>query len=456
MLDTIKFGIPLSRSQHEKISRLSAQNQNEQWVLFNPKTGDLRFVRHKGLFKCDQQSFRREIFWDIPESYIENDTYLTVELSLPKYWYGHNIHLLFDWYSVIEEIRKQFQKQLKCIFPNINTWKVWRADICYAWRCPSQHVAQSLLDSLKNLDFPRKKSTIYPDSILFAGTEYSFKFYLKYPEFIAHDRKALLKDNARLEWIEYLEKKASGVIRCEATLRRKYLQRQGINTIEDLNKTNQHIHFSDDTIENYPDIEDNLMTQMLVLTSILNYMGHTINGWGLGNKITLYNEILESNDGEYTFSAPSHLIDVGMREIEFKGGMFYVVEKPLTMDILSNLITKFIGSYKGLNNIEAVEEKIIKKYKKIRAAKLLGFYTYVSRKGIKRAKEFYGHDVYYRCKSDLKKIGVNLITPPVVINASDRFLKNFEFTLPNEYGTNQVDDYRDHDNLLNLPSQEEA
>lgn len=456
MLDTIKFGIPISRSQHEKISRLSTQDLNERWVLLDFKTGDLRFIRHKGLFDCDQQSFRRQIFWDIPELHIKDDTYLVVELSLPKYWYGHNIHLLFNWYSTIEELRKQFQRQLNCIFPKVKSWKVWRADICYAWRCPSQQIAQSLLDSLKVLDFPYKKGVIRGESIMFPGHTYSFKFYLKYPEFVAHDRKALLKDNARLEWIEYLEKKASGIIRCEATLRRKYLKRQGIDTIEDLNKSNQHIFFDDETIENYPDIEDNLMTQMIAIDSALKYMGYENTILDLSEKIILDNAILRANNGEYRFSAPYREYMVGSVLQTRKAVSFNVANRPVTMDLLSNLITKFIGCYKGLNNIETVEEKVIKEYQRCRANTLLGFYAYVQRKGIRKAKEFYGHDSFYRCKSDLKKIGVSLITPPVVINASDRFLKNFEFTLPSEHGTNQSDDYRDHDNLLNLPPQKEA
>lgn len=456
MIDTIKFSIPLSRSQHKKISDLAKENSDFQWVLLNHKTGDLYFTRLKGLFESDQQSFRRQIYWDISENYAENETYLTVELSLPKYWYGHNIHLLFDWYSTLEEIRKQFQRQLSCIFPKVNKWKVWRADVCYAWRCPSQRAAETLLESLKNLSFPRKKATYYPSSILFAGTEYSFKFYLKYPEFITHDRKALLKDNARLEWINYLENKASGVIRCEATLRRKHLKKKGIDTVADLNKTNQHIFFDDETIDNYPDIEENPMTQAIVITKVSKHMGIKDNIMHLSNKVNFDNKILQANNGEYSFSAPASTSYFNGVEQTFNGGSFDVVDRPITMDMLSDLITKFIGEYKGLNNIETVEEKVVKKYKKIRAAKLLGFFAYVQRKGIKKAKEFYGHDVFYRCKSDLKEVRVNLITPPVVINASDRFFKDFEFTLPNEHGTNQVDDYRDHDNLLNLPLNEEA
>ena len=456
MLDTIKFGIPLSRSQHKKLSNLVTQNEDWQWVMLNQKTGDLRFVRYKGLFDCDQQSFRRQIYWDISEIYVDDDTYLTVELSLPKYWYGHNIHLLFDWYSAIEELRKQFQRQLNCIFPSIDNWKVWRADICYAWRCPSQQLAQSLLDSLKKLDFPYKKKVIRDESISFPGSTYSFKFYLKYPEFKAHDRKALLQDNARLEWIEYLEKKADGVIRCEATLRRKYLKRKDINTIADLNRKNQHILFSDETIENYPDIEENPMSQALVLSSVLNYLGHTENWISFGDRVNFRNNLLDEHNGEYSFQAPEHYYGEHGPRQHFKGGAFSTFDRPITMDILSDLITKYIGSYKGMNNIETVEEKVIKKYQKCRAATLLGFWSYVQRKGIKKAKDFYGYDSFYRCKADLKKVGVSLVTPPVVINASDRFFKNFEFTLPNEYGTNQADDYRDHDNLLNLPSQKEA
>lgn len=453
MLDTIKFGIPLSKHQHKKLSKLVYQNEDWQWVMLNQKTGDLRFVRLKGLFKCDQQSFRREIFWDISETYVENETFLTIELSLPKYWYGHNIHLLFGWYEVIQEIKKQFEKQLNCRFSKIDDWKLWRVDICYAWRCPSQQAAKSLLDSIKKLDYPRKKPIIYGDSIMFTGRTYSLKFYLKLPEFIEHDRKALLKDNARLEWINYLEKKADSVIRCEATLRRQWLKKNCLDTIADLTKNKQYIYFDDEIKENYLDIDEDLGIQLCVASSIVNYMNVSCRFGANTEKIFLRSSLLDDNNGSYRFYAPEHDYEVNGVKQHFKGGGFNVITKPVTVEILSNLITKLIGDYKGMNNIDTVEEKILKKYKNCRAVKLIGFWLFVQRKGIKAAKELYGHDSFYRCRSDLKKAGVGLVTPPKLINASERFQKEFEFILPSEYGTNKFDDFRDSDNLLNFPLQ---
>ncbi|NJL41600.1 MAG: phage replication protein, partial [Leptolyngbyaceae cyanobacterium SM1_4_3] len=238
MLDTVKLGIPLTQSQFKRVYASAFSNPHPQWALIFPDTGEMQFRRIVGLASTDQNSFHRDIRWDIPQNYHEDDTYLTVELSLPKLYYGHNIRLLYNFVSALELLKELFEKHFGLTgrkrLASIYEWQLWRVDCCYAWQCPSEKIARQILDSLKRLHFPRKKPVIYPTTILFKGTTYSLKFYLKLPEFREHDLKALLKAKASLEWINYCEELASGVLRVEATLRRKYLKQRNIKTVADL------------------------------------------------------------------------------------------------------------------------------------------------------------------------------------------------------------------------------
>ena len=243
MIDTIKVLIPLNPKQHDRIKEVARESDRWTWVLHNQASGELLFRKISGLFKTDSHSYHREIRWDIDESYEFGRCHLTVELSLPKFWYGHNINLLYGWLPSLELLRSHLNKQLRLktrlALPDIDAWELRRVDICYAWRFPEQNLAQLFLDSLKALHFPNKKPIIYPESILFKGNTYSVKFYLKLPEFKTHDLKELLKQKASFEWIEHLESIATGVLRMEVTLRHRYLKRNGINTIKELREFRQ-------------------------------------------------------------------------------------------------------------------------------------------------------------------------------------------------------------------------
>lgn len=456
MIDTIKLGIPISKNQHRKLERLVRENSDWQWVMFNAKAGELRFIRHKGLAKLDQQSFRREVFWDIPEFYESENTYLTMELSLPKYWYGHNIHLLYGYMEAIQSLRKILQNQLHIRLPRIEAWQVWRADICYSWRCPSQRISEQILDSIKKLHFPRKRPHIYADSIMFNGATYSLKFYLKLPEFIAHDRKALLKVNARLDWINHLEEKADGVLRCEATLRRKYLKRNNIETLADLSDITTYFRNDDEIKENYPGIDNNPFMNTLATICIMKYLDPETQVHALNNKLEVYSEMFCNFEKNYYFHAPEHKANILGQEYYFKGGGFSTIRRPIINDILDKIITKLIGENAGMETVGQVREKLLKSYKPTKASRLLGFWLYVQRLGIKQAKDDFGHNSYYVSKRDLKKAGVSLIEPVKVVDASERFIKEFKIEIPSSYVTNRFDDHRDSDNILNLPLDNEA
>ena len=454
MIDTIKLGIPITKNQHQKLERMTANEDKWQWVMLNPKAGELRFLRHKGLVEVNHASFKREVFWDIPEFYRDGDTYLMFEFSIPKYKYGHNIHLLYGYIDVLKEFKKTIQKQLHLRLPDIHDWELWRVDICYAWRCPSQRIAEAILDSIKKLHFPRKRPHIYGDSIMFAGTTYSLKFYLKLPEFLAHDCKALLKGNARLEWINYLEKKADGVLRCEATLRRKYLQRNNIKTVADLTSRETYFINNEELKENYPGIDESPWLNTFVTMCILKYMDSSVDIYIEGQKLKLQGDLVMKMMKEtYEFYAPECEIFFLGKKNYFKGGGFNTIVKEKTVYILQNIITKLIGEHTGMETIDQVREKLLKIYKQTKASRLVGFWLYVQRLGIEQAKKDFGRDSFYDAKKALKNAGVSLIEPVKVIDGRDRFIKEFKIELPSSHVTNKFDDYSDHDNLLNLPEQ---
>lgn len=449
MLDTIKFGIPLTEGQYEKLRFRLSEEDRWQWVQQNLKLGEIRYLRHRGLFDVDLKSYHREIFWDIPDSYRKDETFLVIELSVPKFWYGHNIHLLYDFLEPLKELKKLLEKELNLRVSDVETWQVFRADVCYAWRCDNQRFAEQILASLKKLHFPYKQPMTYPDGILFKGKTYSFKFYLKLPEFKKHDKKALIEDKARYEWINHLESKAEGVIRCEANLKRRYLKLKGIETIGDLARPTRHLIPNDDLLENYPEILKNRETYLKAIGSI--------NSFQLALKYPVKVLVVEDsdigtplNDGDIC-SAPAYELEINGLPIDFKGGSFTVrvLDNPTT--ILQYFLDKYLGSYKGMDTAEQVKLKLLEKYKPVKAARLMGFWLYVQRFGSQETKAFYGHNSYYVAKRDLKSAEVSLLEPSKAIEASQRFLDSFRIEIPSSYATNRLDDFRDSDNLLNLP-----
>jgi hypothetical protein len=469
MLDTIKLGVPLTRTQHEKLKRLAEENDCWQWVLLNPSSGELQFRRTKGMSATDGESFHRELRWDIPYDYIKSECRLTLEFSVPKYWYGHNIHLLYDFVTPLDHLRgllnRQFGFKGRGKLVDTGDWHVMRADVCYAWRFPSQKLAKRFLDSLKRLHFPRKKPIIYDDSILFTGKTYSFKVYLKLPEFKAHDRKEMLKGNASLEWINHCEALADGVVRVEATLRRQYLKLRDIHTAGDLARPYHQVHWVEGT---EPTTEEAGLFALCFAATLhlnpgslnpdhkewLNDLKSILNeqAWNPKKKPPLvpvpgldFNSI---EDKEVSDSFKSWL---GVDAIE--PGVFTLQERDNPTAIVQFLLTKFVGENAGMQRADQVESKLMETYKPVKAARLVGFWLYVQKFGSAKAKEVFGDRSYYYTKAEMKKAGVSLLEPPSGHNVTvlDKdFMGQFTMKIPSEFVTNRVDDFRESGNVLNL------
>lgn len=453
MIDTLKLGIPLTQSQHNKLQKLLEKDENWQWVKFQPSSGELKLVRCRGLAHMDQHSFHRDIRFDVSSTYIPEETFLTLELSVPKFWYGHNIHLLYGFVGALQHLKKLLEEQLHCRFLDVMTWKVLRVDCCYAWRCPSQKISEQVLDSLKRLHFPRKKPIIYPETLLFAGATYSVKFYLKYPEFMQHDRKALLKDKASLEWINYLEELSKGVLRYEATLRRQYLKRKKINTVADLVKSSTGVEFSQEFIE----LNDHLTEDdhQSVYGCMMIAIAHTYREKYGSNESELHQRIIANqfpplNDGDVFSAPPQTMIVPPDIELVYKGGSFTIKKVDNPTSILQYFLKKFLGENRGMQEADEVELKLNKTYKRDKAFRLYATWRIVQEQGSQRVREKIGRQSFDRIKRELKAAGCSFVEPPKSTTLDDEFLKSFSLDVPSIHVTNKVDDFRDSGNIINI------
>jgi hypothetical protein len=451
MLDTLKVGIPLTHSQYKRIRDIAAKADRWQWVLCNEASGELLFRRISGLAVTDGESFHRELRWDIPNTYSEGCK-LSLEFSVPKYWYGQNIRLLHDFIPALKHLKQslesQFSLKSRACLPDVMIWEVARADICYGWQFPSQRMAQHFLDSLKRLHFPRKKPVIYPTAILFAGNTYSVKFYLKLPEFRSHDMKTLIKAKASLEWVNYCESLAEGVLRYEVTLRQRWLKRQGVNTVADLI---QPLRYFEWTRGEPPKDETEKAALIWAATAYhLDSLGVNVQKLSETGEIPAKEHPIK--DG-LVIEFPALRVEVNGYVFDHQGGSFTFREEIGIVAILQKLLVKVVGENASMQKFDEVEDKLMAVYKPVKAARLVSFWLYVQKTGSSKAKEIFGDQPYYYNKREIKKAGVTLIEPPnakVVTIADRQFMQNFNLGVPSEYVVNRVDDYRTSENVLNF------
>lgn len=433
MIDTIKLGIPLKPSQYKRIKKRVAKDDRYQWVLYNEAKGEMHFRKVSGDAPMDKQSYHRQLRWNVPPSY-EPDCCLTIEFSVPKLWYGHNIDLLYGYMPALEYLKGVLETQFsfkRLKLTEVKNWIIFRLDVCYAWLFPSQALAHRYLNSLKRLNFPRKSPVIYPTAIVFVGKTYSIKFYEKSPEFRSHDRKELLKGKASLEWVNHLEEKAEGNLRCEATLRTKFLRRHGIKTIGDLNSPVIRADWHDKT-------EHPHMPRCSVWSYILD----------------LEEEGIEVIDGGVYTLPPVQIgyyeLDDSLAAYPHPGGNFTLIKRHQTVLILQYLLEKFIGANSGMQRVDEVEAKLMEAYKPVKAARLVGMWLYVQKFGTTKTRDIYGHNSYYVAKREMKAAGVSLIEPPIDVRSVDRrFLEKFRLELPSDYVSNKHDNFRESENVLN-------
>lgn len=444
MLDTIKVAIPLTKGQHKRIHQLATGDDSWVWALMHQQSGETVVRKFRGLAQTDGESYHREIRFDYPPRWSE-DARLWVEFSLPKFWYGHNIILLYDWANALRRFRallvEQFHLKRLKLAP-IELWEVWRADCCYAYKFPSQQLAQLYLDSLKRMRFPRKQPAIHPHSIFWGGGTYAFKVYLKFPEFQAHDRKELCKKESNPDWIDHLDELASGVFRVEASLRRKYLMRMGVKTVSDLMTDKAWMEF-DEHLEKNKDF-DPLLSIMAISLYEMKESGNTDYDLIKGNTPLV--------SGRY-YHAPDTILDSDFVNYYHPAGGFTYYNMPLPLAKLRELLYRFLGGKQGMETIDKVEVALSAHYKPVKVARLVGFWLYVKQFGAEKAKQCFGEQPYYYNRRQLKAAGVGLVEANEnIIKADPEFFRNFGLDIPSPYAHHKADEFRDSGNVLNLDS----
>lgn len=243
----------------------------------------------------------------------------------------------------------------------------------------------------------------------------------------------MIDSGASLEWINYLEQKAEGVLRYEATLRANYLRQKKIKTIGDLLKTSMEaskFELKSDEFELNTD-EEKIAFLKVVLA------------WNLENKQ------ISADENDFIHLKNEQIFDSPI-------GTVTVVYRTVIQELLQFFLDRFIGD-KGMQRVSEVEAKLEARFKPIKAARLLSMWLYIQRFGSQKAKEKFGARTYYYAKSDMKKADVSLAElDDNVIKLSPGFFQEFKPRVPSSFVTNTYDDFRDGDNLLNLPNRKSA
>lgn len=212
MIDTIKFKIPITSNLYKQIKSHSLEtlryNHNEKNIDFRYITSDIHLP-----------SYDRKITMFVHES----KNYVFMEFSVPKFHYNHNIYMVFP--QEIENVMLHLYSLILPYyseFPDPSYWKIYRLDICYNWKLENQRIAEEILEVIKSFNYGRKKKSIFLNGVSWVGSSYSCKFYLKQPEFYAHDFREIKRTNP--DQAHSLLNRAEGVLRFEVCLRKKQLE----------------------------------------------------------------------------------------------------------------------------------------------------------------------------------------------------------------------------------------
>lgn len=214
MIDTIRFKIPFTQDQMLNLMRKSVEVRKYD----HEKSFDLLRIYKK---EVNLGSYDRKVNLFCAEGF---PVYL--EFSLPKYYYGHNVYLLYP--GKVKKVLSMVHKNLSDFFgsfPDVDTWVVQRLDLCYAWKLFSDDQAQTVLSVLRSFSIGRKDTINFESSIMWKGSDWSAKYYMKSPEFYVHDFRLLHRDVRYFDLAYNLLESSKGVIRFETTLRAKQLER---------------------------------------------------------------------------------------------------------------------------------------------------------------------------------------------------------------------------------------
>jgi II/X family phage/plasmid replication protein len=220
MIDTIKFYIPIPDLNTLELikGRLMRFKKDDM------RTGEVEFCFYTS--QAELGSYNRTVNIRVND----NPQGLFLEFSIPKYEKGNNVEMIHshDLLNIMTKMYEDFSKYLEYYeLPPFSEWVIYRLDVCYNWLFNNKDEARYAMNFIQRIDYPRKKKYIYDTSVMYKGTAYTIKFYLKGPEFKKNDFKKIEEDRAweLLLW-------ADKIMRFEVNLKRTYLNNFfGLNNV---------------------------------------------------------------------------------------------------------------------------------------------------------------------------------------------------------------------------------
>jgi len=211
MIDTIRFKIPINENLVSDLKKTG-----EEVIKYNHETKTVKYRIYKQCIQLGSYNSDVSIFIDFSDS-------LFIEFSLPKYVLSHNVYLLYDYKKAIEKFYFDISMNISQSFPPPESWVIQRLDICYAWKFKNEEEAFFVLNRIKDLDFERKKKYIHDTSVMYKGSAYTVKFYMKQPEYFKHDFKKLIF-RGQEDLAHHVFDVARGVLRYEVTIKKDGLK----------------------------------------------------------------------------------------------------------------------------------------------------------------------------------------------------------------------------------------
>jgi len=163
--------------------------------------------------------------------------YIILEGSVQKLMQGHNvIHRDLNFYDSCRFLVGMVEHITGCILPDVDGWKVLRADVAFAYDLGSFEACQEYFLALNSCTFPRRQVMRYGTTGLFSsGRTTTIKLYHKGIEFVKHDR-ARLKKFMSDEKVFKLQEIANRLVRVEVEIKKaKIVYDKGLNRVGDLN-----------------------------------------------------------------------------------------------------------------------------------------------------------------------------------------------------------------------------
>lgn len=219
MIDTIKFLVPIDDIRYlAKIRPLFDRFKKD-----NLTSGLISFEFYT--FNIQAGSYNQTV--QIRESDLPLG--LFIEFSVPKYEKGNNVEMIYPHRLVLilDKLHQEICERLKSKIIHYSKWPIYRLDICYNWLFTTKEHAHYAMNFIQKIDYPRKQKYTYQTSVMFKGSSYTIKFYLKGPEFTKHDAKEM-EDNTKIALFSYAER----MLRFEISMRKDWLTKNfGVKTL---------------------------------------------------------------------------------------------------------------------------------------------------------------------------------------------------------------------------------